>query len=75
MVKLTKKQTKFLNDFKNLYGICLLEFVEDWRTSRKYFTVLTGGLDENVIASFQRFCQARLARTEINGYSALAVFI
>lgn len=75
LTKLTKKQKEFLDSFKKLYGIDLFEFVEEWRTNRKQFTILTDDIPHSDLVKLERFCHDRGVRCEPNGRKALAVWV
>ena len=72
---LTKKQKEFLNSFKKLYNIDLFEFVEEWRTTKKLFTILTDDIPDNDLVNLERFCHDRGVKYEPNGRNALAVWV
>lgn len=75
MMKLTKAQISFLDDFNYLYGLDLSALVVPERSNRKAITVMTPRLSENDIKALERFCSSRKIRIEPNGYKALAIFV
>ena len=72
---LTKKQKEFLNSFKKLYSIDLFEFVEEWRTTKKLFTITTDDIPDNDLVNLERFCNDKGVKYEPNGRNALAVWV
>lgn len=75
MMKLTKAQLSFLNDFHYLYGLDLSDLVVPERSNRKAITVMSAKLSESDIRALERFCRFRKIRLEPNGYKALAIFV
>lgn len=75
MIKLTENQISFLNDFKELYGLDLSNYVDPGRSNTNAATLMVAKLSENDIGALKRFCVSRGIRLEPNGYKIMAVFV